>query len=271
VNTVVKLLSIFGMILLLVVGARAAIIVDGTPIPAEIDPTWVAASGSVVYTELDPSWTAASGSVVYTELDPSWTAASGGVRYTTGLISTNAMDATADAAYRNVAGGGGGGNADDTNYWGQLAYGSNDWHTLPTGVTNDCIFSLEVADFGNMCDPATGFITTRKTGWWEVYASYWMVHPIGIQKIGIFSAMTNDCHWISTPISSTYNMSHQAQVYHVQTRAYLPSGTVVRCTFYHNNGTDRVAGGYVGHADGSGNYHSYPDNVSVFIMDFIQE
>jgi hypothetical protein len=169
------------------------------------------------------------------------------------------------------AGGGGGGNADDTNYWGQLAYGSNDWQTLPTGVTNDCIFSLEVADFGNMCDPATGFITTRKTGWWEVYASYWMVHPIGIQKLGIFSVMTNDCHWISTPISSTYNMSHQAQVYHVQTRAYLPSGTVVRCTFYHNNGTDRVAGGYVGHADGSGNYHSYPDNVSVFIMDFIQE
>jgi len=131
-------ISVFGLLLFLcnMPVTYAEIIVDGTPTPTEIDPTWVAASGSVVYVEADPSWVAASGSVVYveadpswvaasgsviyveadpswvaasgsvvyTELDPSWIAASGGVRYTTGLISTNAMDATADAAYR--AGGG---------------------------------------------------------------------------------------------------------------------------------------------------------------------
>jgi len=138
-------ISVFGLLLFLcsMPVARAAVIVDGTPTPTEIDPTWVAASGSVVYVEADPSWVAASGSVVYVEadptwvaasgsvvyveadptwvaasgsviyaeLDPSWTSASGGVRYTTGLIATNDMNAIADAAYR-----GGGASGGQRNY-----------------------------------------------------------------------------------------------------------------------------------------------------------
>ena len=163
------------------------------------------------------------------------------------------------------AGGGGGGNADDTNYWGQLAYGSNDWQSLTTGVTNDCIFSLEVADFGNLCNPLTGHITTRKTGWWEVNAAWWMVHPISSGKIGVFIVMTNDNDWISQPVGAYATIAMETDVWRVQDRAYLPSGTVVRCAFFHNSSSDRVGGGDTDHAS------SYAHNVSVFTMDFIQE
>ena len=157
-----------------------------------------------------------------------------------------------------------GGNADDTNYWGQLAYGSNDWQTMANETTNSCIFSLEVADFGNVCDPATGRFTTRKSGWWEVFASWWLAHPLTAAKQGIFSAMTNDVHWITDAQSGTADARLETHVYRVQDRAYLPSGTVVRCTFWHNNGSDRVAGG-----DNDLTAHS--KNVSVFMMDFIRE
>jgi hypothetical protein len=166
----------------------------------------------------------------------------------------------------DVSSGGGGANPDDTNYWGQLAYGSNDWQSFAQDVTNNCIFSLEVADFGNLCDPATGFITTRKTGWWEVDATWWMVHHILAAKLGVFSVMTNNNHWISDANGASSGSGDlETQVWKVRDRAYLPSGTVVRCTFYHTSTSPRVGGGDIDHASG------YPANVSVFFMDFIQE
>jgi len=172
-------------------------------------------------------------------------------------IQTNGWDVS--------AGGGGGGNADDTNYWGVLRYGSNDWQSLTTGVTNDCIFSLEAVDFGNLCNPLTGHITTRKTGWWEVHASWWLVHPIAAAKLGVFMVMTSDVQWISHAIGANSEARMETHVWRVQDRAYLPSGTVVRCTFYHNSGLARLGGGDIDHASG------YPHNTSVFMMDFIQE
>ena len=162
------------------------------------------------------------------------------------------------------SGGGGGGNADDTNYWGVLAFGSNDWQTMANVTTNSCIFSLEVADFGNVCNPATGHFTIRKSGWWEGMASWWMAHPIDAAKQGIFSMMTNNVHWISDAKSGTSDGRLETTVYRVHDRAYLLSGTVVRCTFYHNSGGGRVSGGDTDLA-------AHTKNVSTFMMDFIQE
>ena len=163
------------------------------------------------------------------------------------------------------SGGGGGGNADDTNYWGQLAYGHNDWQSFSSGPTNSCNFTLEVADFGNVCDPSTGHFTIRKTGWWEVYATWWMVHYIAVSKLGAFSVMTNDNHWITDVVGASAGAELETQVWKVRDRAYLPSGTVARCTFMHTDGGVLLGGGDIDHAS------SYPANVSVFFMDFIQE